>query len=481
MLATLDFKCLSEISRRDPWNSSVTRVLSNVLEELITQTTVEHSRYERIREWLTDPRNIYQMGLILSLGIDSSPPLFVAKIPTGEEFEIGRQLNELRDLEICPGLLYTYALFENTCDPLPRNGTYVWMYKSDRQLMMLEHVPGATFNLDLSPREFASAVLQTILALWTINHRFGRIHYDLHSGNVILRALGEEKWIPYQTPVGPRWIRSSILATVIDYADLELVEQPGGAEVTELLSRIHDDVVTAENKDHSTVNAFFLRKILDPLGVRITWSKSKGQWIHEIDEVESSYQQILETALNLFGQHLDLTTLWSVQPQPTEPHLSYEEIVAHRRPVENVKQLCALGEKFSNRPLVEIDQIITDLNRRFEQLRVSYNRESLIVSQLEPILLSRQSELPEYLRAMIAWADDIHRGYSLWRYLNCVSDLPELNQAVITTLEETRSAYLTHLPPFRQIVASYLEEVDKYHQTYREVCESVANDDNFGL
>ena len=521
--ATLDYEYLSNVSRRDPWNSSATRVLSDILNELtMSRPTVELSRQERIREWLTNPQHVYRTvaSTVFSLGIDGSPPLFVGKVPAEQEFEIGRELNELRDLEICPGVLYTYELLEGTVEPVPRNREMVWMYDGEQNLMLLEYVPGATFEhiLDLHPQEFAAAILQVIIILWTINHRFEKINYDLHSENFILRPLGldfvqpsqsligleEKKWIPYQTPIGPRWIRSSLLVTSIDYSELELEsdEDPGGFEVTELLSRIHDDVLKAQNKDNSIINAFFLRKILDPLGTHITWSKSKGHWIHKKTDVEYSYQQILETSLSIFDQNLDLATLWSDRSQSTQPHLSYEEIVSHRRPITNIKQLCALGQKFSSRPLYEVNQTISDFNQKLEHFRASYSREGLIVDRLEPILLEQKStdpdkEVTEYLRAMIAWADDIHRGYSLLRYLKCVSDLPELSQAIegiTATLTETRRVYLTHLPSFRQIVTLYLEELakadidllfTKYHltslETYIEVCESVANDYSFDL
>lgn len=502
LLATLDFEYITRLFRQDPLNPSVRLVLSNVLQELVSsRISAEQSEYERLRKWLTDPRPVYQNEdyTILSLGIDSSPPLFVAKMPTHEEFEHGRQLNELLDLEICPGVLYTYILLKNVSKPVLRNDDYVWMHESDQQLMLLEYIPGVTLDdvLDLPPWEFASTVLQIILTLWIINHRFKRVHGDLHHGNVILRPLCERQWISYQTPIGPRWIRSSNIATVIDYADLELEDQPGGGEAVELLSRLHENVSTEQSMGNSTVNAFLLRKILDPLGIHITWSKTRKAWNQRIDEVPVTYQQILDSALTVFGKNLDLSTVWSGQPQPMEPHLSYDKIITHRRSVTDIKQLCELGLKFSSRPMIEISQIINNVGLQLNNLMASCDRERAVVGQVEPLLYNRNKEFSEYLRAMVVWADDIHRGYSLLRCLNYAVDMIEFEQSIddiIAIVERTRRLYLLHLPIFREIAALYQgvfmdtdEEhlFDRYETTslkpYHAISESIAVYKNFTL
>lgn len=152
---------------------------------IIHKLNINISTYERIRELLNNTSVIRQTSYnsIFSVKINSSiNPFFVVKESEENEFNIGLELNELIESNICPNVIYTYDIIEKSCVPAIVNNSYVWMYESEPKksstLLLLEYVNGKTLNkyYDINTYDFASIIIQIILTLWIIYDKYNRIH-----------------------------------------------------------------------------------------------------------------------------------------------------------------------------------------------------------------------------------------------------------------------------------------------------------------
>lgn len=219
------------------WNYTATLSYNPYIYKYVLQgvSTLSDSQ---LANWLTDLNML--KNDVFTLGIDGSDALLVAKVPLEDEYETGLQMNTLRDQNICPGVMYTYRLLQNTSDPISRfpKGA-IWGYSGKVNLLFTEYIPGPTLQIlpQLEPQEYYAVLLEIAVTLWIVQAKLTKVHADLHQDNIILRKLPQKEWIRYNTPIGVRWIYSSYIATVIDYGDL-LEGESKGEEVAELFERL---------------------------------------------------------------------------------------------------------------------------------------------------------------------------------------------------------------------------------------------------
>ena len=135
------------------------------------------------------------------------------------EFVIGSILNSLREEKGIFNFMYTYGDF--TCGPpLQRNNQIVsWCRGSpETYYTVLENIPGTTLNRTIKNEEYdplrcLSTILQTYSALKAAVAQFRFHHRDLHAGNIVLRSLDKEVFLPYED----WYVRAKEIAVMIDF------------------------------------------------------------------------------------------------------------------------------------------------------------------------------------------------------------------------------------------------------------------------
>ena len=156
------------------------------------------------------------------------------------EAVIGGALNSLR--EHVPNFVYTYGAFGCSPPVMEGGGSLTWCTTDVGAVtyLLLEALHN-TMSLhnwiqlpNITATDVASMLFQLFAALWLAYDRSGLrfTHYDLHDDNVLVRDLGREYLIPYDTPDGKRYLRTRYLGIIIDfgfsYAEV-VVTSTGGA------------------------------------------------------------------------------------------------------------------------------------------------------------------------------------------------------------------------------------------------------------
>lgn len=141
---------------------------------------------------------------------------------------IGHEVNKLRRQGII-NFMYTYGII--TCKNLH-------FCKSREYLLMQEYIKGSTYKrviATISPTELMSTIFQLIFALRMAYKEMEYRHCDLHRDNVIVRDGPESMnyfYIPYQWGDRTVYVRSTKIATIIDYGRSSVrMNDDGNSEV----------------------------------------------------------------------------------------------------------------------------------------------------------------------------------------------------------------------------------------------------------
>lgn len=189
----------------------------------------------RIRNFITDLRTLASgtFGQTFEASLLHGNKDFVIKVPKKRsedlvhEYFVGKFVNRLR--QVLPNFAYTYAGF--TCSPpiltslANKSGlkTINWCArKPGFQYIIQERIPGLNLTkilAKLNISQFMAILLQVVLSLAEAHKQIKFTHYDLHSGNIILRDLGQLFSLSYPSPTGKLYVNSRYLATIIDYGN----------------------------------------------------------------------------------------------------------------------------------------------------------------------------------------------------------------------------------------------------------------------
>ena len=357
-------------------------------------------------DWLTNPKKLAEN--VYSLGIDDSKPLLVIKSSHKGEYLVGAELNYLRENNICPGVLYTYAMLEEIITPVSTISGTAWNYHGTSVDLLLEYIPGTTFDdvIEVSSNDFVAILIQIVITLWIINDRYNRIHYDLHGGNILLRQLDNHQWIHYKTPTGNRWIYSSYIATIIDYADLNTNsfddEDDGSGELVGVWNTFLN-----EHKNDIGENIELMRNLMDKLN----------------DKDEPGYQNILNAILEL----IETQNIYSEEEQ----HIIKEDLEKWRS-ITSIRQACAL------KSVITLN-MINKFNMSLEKFGDSFNLGIRNVVLYE----NDMTHIKDYLTAMISIADDLNSMASYIRTYRCVDKTTDLME-IENYMRQCRDVYLQH-------------------------------------
>lgn len=356
LISKLDY---NYIIKNEPLNPIIYDIFNNTLNEILSMPlTYEKSIYERLQIWLKNPRYIYikTSGIIITLSIDNSVPVFILKTFDEDEYNTGKQLNILRYNNICPGVLYTYNKLENSILPVNLlDNKIMWINNYKYDMFLLEYIEGKTISDSYTNNEIDWYIifLQLITTLWTINHHFKRIHFDLHSNNIIIRKLDNYEFILYKTPIGDKWIKTKYIPVIIDYEDFPIESTEGGMECIELISRILDESDILVSYDF----------------------KNK---INKYEEVDISYRDII----NL----LNLSSYWTNIPQDTRSYSSYDELLNNLRPINTLEQMIYLNIYPNNilnndiYPVSIINNLINNINNLINIIEISLYDDKYVIN-----------------------------------------------------------------------------------------------------
>ena len=141
------------------------------------------------------------------------------------EYLIGQTLNNLR------------GEINNFC--------YTFQTNTPKKTFLIEHIDGSTlydemvrdnihddhFNDDNDDKreKYHSIFLQVFLALHIAFGRFGFVHNDLHSGNIIITTFPEERWVDYPVRLINKTFRvkTKYFPTIIDYGLSQVIDEKG--------------------------------------------------------------------------------------------------------------------------------------------------------------------------------------------------------------------------------------------------------------
>jgi hypothetical protein len=139
------------------------------------------------------------------------------------EFFVGYFLNQLR--YIIPNFMYVYALF--TCEnPINNEVCPVIVGNANlRDYTLLENITGQSYNAFIhtgSMKDIIAVYIQVILAVGYAYEYMDFSHYDLHTGNIMVQTLPEERVIKYvlkrmDGTDAIYFVRTQYLAKIIDY------------------------------------------------------------------------------------------------------------------------------------------------------------------------------------------------------------------------------------------------------------------------
>lgn len=86
-------------------------------------------------------------------------------------------------------------------------------------------VPLAKYVQSCTSKEFIQIYLQVLYALWFAHQTLDFTHYDLHSGNVLVRYLPEVRNITMPSKQGPVFFNTNTIPTIIDYGFSHILYQ----------------------------------------------------------------------------------------------------------------------------------------------------------------------------------------------------------------------------------------------------------------
>lgn len=186
--------------------------------------------------WFTDFVKINNRGIFGStyrVTFSNEPDMVVIKTPVGtdttaddnliHEAFVGYKLtNKLR--RYIPNFMYVYG-YHKISPPLELDGKIIsggspGGYYDSMVCCMYEYIPGKTLTYELpflTKREFILIIIQLILATRLAHSKFDWTHYDLHTGNVIIRRATVPQIITYPFEDRIYTIATNVIPVIIDY------------------------------------------------------------------------------------------------------------------------------------------------------------------------------------------------------------------------------------------------------------------------
>ncbi|PCJ28511.1 MAG: hypothetical protein COA94_03530 [Rickettsiales bacterium] len=194
----------------------------------------------RIKNWLTNLRIISEgvEGYALSVGLGNTKDVFVMKTPKSgnnllHEFFVGIVgLNKLR--KIIPNFVYTLGGFGCPAPIVQGEELVSWcggdsddsvdyiLYENvDQSITLKEFILGGC-----STDEYLNIYIQVLYALNIAGKEIDFMHYDLHTGNVLVRTISEDEvYVPYKIGESVHYLKTKYLAVIIDYGFSSIVHK----------------------------------------------------------------------------------------------------------------------------------------------------------------------------------------------------------------------------------------------------------------
>lgn len=143
-----------------------------------------------------------------------------------------------------PNFSYVYLGFDCSSPIVFGKEVLDWCTRTGGNIdyVLYENVKPAKSLHDLAPeadgKDFLDWYLQIVLALQFAFEKIRFTHYDLHPKNILMRDVGREVVIPYRLENESYYIRTSLIATLIDYGFSSIVYEGEVFNVPSLFSEI---------------------------------------------------------------------------------------------------------------------------------------------------------------------------------------------------------------------------------------------------
>lgn len=138
------------------------------------------------------------------------------------ELFIGLILNALK--KDIPNFVFTYGAINCSIPIDPNSSIFTYCKNSEEQSLyiMLENINSSItlrnyIKSGCNLQEFLNVFMQILYSLHHANKNYDFTHYDLHSANVLIRKYNNYFAIKYETEYGIEYLKTNILATIIDY------------------------------------------------------------------------------------------------------------------------------------------------------------------------------------------------------------------------------------------------------------------------
>ena len=230
-LSSYDGKKMHELLQKQFYNPALLELVSSITDYIVLMPEYDDlpGKQLRLRTFITDLKKISEgtYGTTMEASLKYADKDFIIKVPKRDEenavheFFVGLAMSGTR--QMMPNFVYTYAGF--VCSPpfIDRENNEVINYcakKQGVQYIVQERIPGnSLFNTeDLTLSEFIGILLQLLFALAVTGDRSKFTHYDLHSGNILLRKGKNEFSLRYVSPNGNNiFVKTNYVATIIDF------------------------------------------------------------------------------------------------------------------------------------------------------------------------------------------------------------------------------------------------------------------------
>jgi hypothetical protein len=208
-----DLKCVVEASLYVPENSMVTV-------RQLARTTF--SNLKRIGREST-------VGYVFASDFHGEHNIFAIK--TAKEAAVGETDDLIHEVFIAfyctnklrlqiPNFMFIYGYFSCSYISEPND---VWCRSSGNSLyLLMEYVPGVTlvdfvYSSTVKVSQFMQVYIQVLGALALAYEEYQFTHYDLHTGNVIVRSFDADVAVPVSTPFGMQYLSTRLVPYIIDF------------------------------------------------------------------------------------------------------------------------------------------------------------------------------------------------------------------------------------------------------------------------
>nr|QBK90594.1 MAG: protein kinase [Pithovirus LCPAC104] len=235
----LDSRELKKILREEYYNPLIMKSTTCIIQSLYKLPSEGSiTSIDRIKNLLTNLKLIGVPSLegnVFKIGIENLNDVFVIKTPRNtknnltHELFVGLILTGMRKYVL--NFSYTFAGFKcsrsfitdssiiSWCNTPELSTDFIVSEIIDPSISLTNFVETCLFE------DFLNMFLQVLYSLDRAYKRYDFTHYDLHSGNVLLRKLYDKVYIPYFTENGTEYIKTNFIATIIDFGQSHIKYQ----------------------------------------------------------------------------------------------------------------------------------------------------------------------------------------------------------------------------------------------------------------